>query len=67
MPMSGELARLGEEQATKAVAEAAARAEEAGVETRSVVLRGFPVETLCEAAERFAPQFLVIGSHGWER
>ena len=38
MPMSGELARLGEEQATKAVAEAAARAEEAGVETRSVVL-----------------------------
>jgi nucleotide-binding universal stress UspA family protein len=65
VPMNGELAKLGQEEAAKVVAEAAARAEEAGVETRSVVLRGFPVETICDAAGRFAPQFLVIGSHGW--
>ena len=65
IPMNGELAKLGEEEAAKVIAEAAARAEEAGVETRSAVLRGFPVEAICEAAEKFAPQFLVIGSHGW--
>jgi nucleotide-binding universal stress UspA family protein len=65
VPTNVELARLGEEEAGKVIAEAAARAEEAGVETRSAVLRGFPVEAICEAAERFHPQFLVIGSHGW--
>jgi nucleotide-binding universal stress UspA family protein len=63
--MNGELAKLGQAEAAKVTAEAAARAEEAGVETRSVVLRGFSVEEICDAAERFAPQFLVIGSHGW--
>ena len=65
IPMNADLAKLCEEEATKATAEAAACAEEAGVETRSVVLRGFPVEAICDAAEKFAPQFLVIGSHGW--
>jgi nucleotide-binding universal stress UspA family protein len=65
IPMNGELAKLGEAEATRVIAEAAARAEEAGVETRSAVLRGFPVEAICDAAEKFAPQFLVIGSHGW--
>lgn len=65
VPTNGELAKLGEEEAAKVIAEAAARAEEVGVETRSVVLRGFPVEAICDAAERFAPQFVVIGSHGW--
>jgi nucleotide-binding universal stress UspA family protein len=64
-PVNGELARLSEEQARKIAGEAAARAEEAGVETRSVVLRGLPVEELCLAAEKFTPRFLVIGSHGW--
>ena len=62
---NADLAKLGEEEASRISAEAAARAEEAGVETRTVVLRGFPVEAICEAAEKFAPQFLVIGSHGW--
>jgi nucleotide-binding universal stress UspA family protein len=65
MPMNGELAKLSEEQARKVNADAAARAEEAGVETRSVVLRGFPVQEICAAAESFDPRFLVIGSHGW--
>ena len=65
IPMNADLAKLCEKEATAAIAEAAARAEEAGVETRSVVLRGFPVEAICDAAEKFAPQFLVIGSHGW--
>lgn len=62
---NADLAKLEEHEAAKATAEAAARAEEAGVETRVSVLRGFPVEAICEAAQRFAPQFLVIGSHGW--
>lgn len=65
VPMNEELTKLGQEEAGKIIAEAAARAEEAGVETRSAVLRGFPVEAICEAAEKFAPQFLVVGSHGW--
>jgi nucleotide-binding universal stress UspA family protein len=62
---NADLAKLEEHEAAKAASEAAARAEEAGVETRVSVLRGFPVDAICEAAERFAPQFLVIGSHGW--
>jgi nucleotide-binding universal stress UspA family protein len=65
VPMNGELAKLSEQEARKVTAEAAARAEEAGVPTRSIVLRGTPVEEICIAAERFAPRFLIIGSHGW--
>src|SRR5207247_26131 len=64
-PVNGELAKLSEEQAHKITVEAAARAEEAGVETRSVVLRGLPLEEICVAAEKFNPRFLVVGSHGW--
>ncbi len=62
---TGELAKLSEEQAVRVNAEAAARAEEAGAETRSLVLRGFPVQEICIAAEKLEPQLLVIGSHGW--
>jgi nucleotide-binding universal stress UspA family protein len=65
VPVNGELAKLGEEQARKIAVEAAARAEEAGVETRSHVLRGMPVEEICIAASKFAPRFLILGSHGW--
>jgi nucleotide-binding universal stress UspA family protein len=64
-PMNGELAKLSEEQARRITVEAAAQAEEAGVETRTVVLRGLPVEEICVAAERFNPRFLIVGSHGW--
>jgi nucleotide-binding universal stress UspA family protein len=64
-PVNGELAKLSEEQARKITVEAAARAEEAGVETRSVVLRGLPIEEICLAAEKFNPRFLIVGSHGW--
>jgi nucleotide-binding universal stress UspA family protein len=64
MPAS-EFATVGQEEAQKIAAEAAARAEEAGVETRTVVLRGFPVDEICVAAEKFAARFLVLGSHGW--
>jgi nucleotide-binding universal stress UspA family protein len=49
----------------KLVLETAALAEEAGVETRTAVLRGIPVEEICLAAETYKPRFLVIGSHGW--
>lgn len=65
VPLNGELAKLTEEDARKACVKAAARAEEAGVETRSVLLRGWPVQEICLAAEKFDPRFLVIGSHGW--
>lgn len=65
MPISGEFAKVQEGEARKVAAEAAARAEEAGVEACTVVLRGQPVEEICFAAERYAPRFLVIGSHGW--
>ncbi|HSC73066.1 MAG TPA: universal stress protein [Gaiellaceae bacterium] len=64
-PVTGELAQLGEEDARKVAAGAAARAEEAGVETRTVILRGITVQELCTAAQTFDPRFLVIGSHGW--
>src|SRR5262249_58524864 len=63
-PLEG-LAQLGEHDARKIVAAAAAQAEDAGVEARTLVLRGFPVEELCLAAERFQPRFLVIGSARW--
>ena len=63
--VSSEMAKLGEAEAAKVTAGAAARAEEVGVETRSLVRRGFPVEAICRAAEKYDPRFLVIGSHGW--
>ena len=64
-PVAGDLAQLGEDDARKVATEAAARAEEAGVETRTVVLRGITVQEICAAAEKFDPRFLVIGSHGF--
>jgi nucleotide-binding universal stress UspA family protein len=63
-PINGELAQLGQDEAKKVVLDAAARAEEAGVETRTQVLRGTPVEEICLAAETYKPRFLVVGSHG---
>ena len=65
MPLNGGLAEMSEEDARRVVADAAARAEETGVETQTLVLRGFAVDEICLAAEKFKPQFLVVGSHGW--
>ena len=65
MPVTGEFALGGHDEAQRVVAEAAARAEEAGVEVRTIVLRGLPVDEICVAAEKFHAQFLVLGSHGW--
>jgi nucleotide-binding universal stress UspA family protein len=65
IPVNSELAKLGEAEATRMTTEAAARAEEAGVEARMVVRRGFPVEVICSTADKYDPRFLVIGSHGW--
>jgi nucleotide-binding universal stress UspA family protein len=64
-PINGELAQLGEEEAEKVVLGAAALARKAGVDTRTLVLRGIPVEEICLAAETYEPRFLVVGSHGW--
>jgi nucleotide-binding universal stress UspA family protein len=65
MPVTGELALAGKEEAEKAAGEAASRAEGAGVEYREVVLRGSAVGEICAAAETFGARILVIGSHGW--
>lgn len=65
VPINGEVAKLGEDEAKKLVLKTAALAEEAGVETRTVALRGIPVEEICLAADTYKPRFLVIGSHGW--
>jgi nucleotide-binding universal stress UspA family protein len=65
MPLNGELAKMEEQEARKVASEAAARAEEAGLEARAVVLRGQPIEEICLAAETYEPRFLVVGSHGW--
>lgn len=64
MAVTAEYATSTEEETKTIAADAAARAEEAGVETRTLVLRGMPVPEICGAAERFAPQYLVVGSHG---
>jgi len=64
-PMPVEVAHAGEKEARKIAVSAAARAEEVGIETRLAVLRGFPAEEICLAADQYEPRFLVIGSHGW--
>lgn len=64
-PITAELAGPAEQEARKIAVTAAARAEEAGVETRIAVLRGIPAEEICLAADKYEPRFLVIGSHGW--
>jgi len=64
-PVTADYTKLSEDQARKLVLAVAARAEEAGVETRTLVLRGFPVEEICLTAEQVSPRYLVVGSHGW--
>jgi nucleotide-binding universal stress UspA family protein len=64
-PVAGDLAKLSEEDARVIASNAAARAEEAGVETRTVVLRGITVQEICAAVEKFDPRMVVVGSHGW--
>jgi nucleotide-binding universal stress UspA family protein len=65
MPVTGELALSAREDAEKVAGKAASRAEEAGVAARSLVLRGSPLDEIRLATEKFAPRFLVVGSHGW--
>ncbi|MFL5944038.1 MAG: universal stress protein [Gaiellaceae bacterium] len=64
-PISADYTKLTEEDSRQLVAKVATRGEEAGVETETLVLRGFPVEEICLAAEKYDPRFLVVGSHGW--
>jgi nucleotide-binding universal stress UspA family protein len=65
VPVNGDLMMAAEEQAKKVAGKAAALAEAEGVSTQEVLLRGFPVEEICLAADRFAPDLIVLGSHGW--
>jgi nucleotide-binding universal stress UspA family protein len=64
-PVTADYTKVSEDEARKLVAGVAAKAEEAGVETRTLVLRGFPVEEICLTAEKYEPRFVVVGSHGW--
>lgn len=65
VPMIPDLDKVGKEQADKVATEAAKEARAAGVELQAFTLRGFPVEEICLAAEKYEPQLLVLGSHGW--
>jgi nucleotide-binding universal stress UspA family protein len=61
-PVTEDLAKLSEGDARRFASAAAARAEEAGVESRTVVLRGITVQEICAAAEKFGPRLVVVGS-----
>lgn len=65
VPMIPDLDKVGKEQADKVATEAAKEARAAGVEVQAFTLHGFPVEEICLAAEKYEPQLLVLGSHGW--
>lgn len=65
VPANGDLMEAAEEQAGKVAGGAAALAEAEGVSTQKVLLRGFPVEEICIAADKFEPELIVLGSHGW--
>ena len=65
VPVIPDLDKVGKEQADKVTSEAATQARAAGVEVQVITLRGFPVEEICLVAEKYEPQLLVIGSHGW--
>ena len=64
-PVSADYTKISEDEARKLVAAVAAMAEDVGVETHTLVRRGFPVEEICLLAEKYDPRFLVVGSHGW--
>ena len=65
VPVIPDLDKVGKEQADKVTTEAATQARDAGVDVQAITLRGFPVEEICLAAQKYEPQLLVIGSHGW--
>lgn len=65
VPVTPDLDKVGKKQAEKVVTEAAREAREAGVDVQAFTRRGFPVEEICLAAEKYRPQLLVVGSHGW--
>lgn len=64
-PVTADYTKISEDEARRLVAAVAAMADDVGVETHTLVLRGFPAEEICLAAEKYDPRFLVIGSHGW--
>jgi nucleotide-binding universal stress UspA family protein len=65
VPPVGELMQLAKEEAEKLAKDAAARATEKGVRTKTYVVRGYPVQEIGVAAEKFQPELIVLGSHGW--
>jgi nucleotide-binding universal stress UspA family protein len=65
VPVIPDLDKVGKEQADKVSNNAAERARHAGVDVQAITLRGFPVQEICLAAEKYEPQLLVVGSHGW--
>jgi nucleotide-binding universal stress UspA family protein len=61
----GDLTELRETHARRVAEDAAAWAAESDVSARAVVLPGPTVEAITAATEKFGPQVLVLGSHGW--
>jgi nucleotide-binding universal stress UspA family protein len=58
----GEIAR-----AQNAIDAAMEAARAAGVAATSTLMKGYPVEGICEAAAEAGPVLIVIGAHGWSR
>jgi nucleotide-binding universal stress UspA family protein len=65
VPPVGDLVKVSKDRADEVTAEAARRAKDAGLEVKTFVLRGFPVDEIIIAAKKFSPQLVVLGSHGW--
>jgi nucleotide-binding universal stress UspA family protein len=65
VPAVPDLLAVSKEQAEKVATAAAKQARDAGVEVKALTLRGFPVEEIRRASEKYDPQLLVVGSHGW--
>jgi nucleotide-binding universal stress UspA family protein len=65
VPPVGELMQLAREEAEKLAKDSAAYASEKGVTAKTYVVRGYPVQEIGFAADKFEPELIVLGSHGW--
>jgi nucleotide-binding universal stress UspA family protein len=65
VPPVGDFVKVSKDRADEVAVEAEKRASDAGVEVKTFVLRGFPVDEISIAAKKFSPQLIVLGSHGW--
>jgi nucleotide-binding universal stress UspA family protein len=64
-PILPDVDKIGHDQASRVVEEAAGPAREAGLEVEAVIARGRPVDRICAIAAEHDARLIVIGSHGW--